>query len=251
MMMRLSKSTAEAFESWFPHHRASFPAINWPDDDDTIGIYHKLAAILVKNGVVDSVQLHEITQRMLIGSEKAYDLQGHIQLLLKTAIAFQRELYPRDGAPDPESMDGARLASKDCDTCGGMGIFLAHRQKSYDPGRRDNTINVYCRCPYGRKIRENHKANNPDAFKRFYDIDQYPFLAGDEFRTPRSDPQTEAFHRRCARIVDWLHAQAPDVQDRWRDVAFAGLSPGVLRNHPHADDFVAGVIANRHPEFEG
>lgn len=184
-MVKFSPETAAAFEEWFPEHQKMFPGISWPQaEDDRIGIFPALATVLVRNGIVDVDHLFEVTRRMVLAGEKAFDLQGHIQILVRTAIAFHREHYRPEDAFPVDSIEAARAMSKACPVCSGMGIFLAHRQKSASPERRDNTINVYCSCAYGRKIRENHMREAPETFRRFYDAVQYPFLEEEKYRFP-------------------------------------------------------------------
>jgi hypothetical protein len=256
-----SPETTAAFQEWFPAHKAAFPSVPFPEeDDDKIGIYPGLAAVLIKNGLVDVDYLFEVTRRMVIAGEKTYDLQGHVRELIKTAIAFQREHYRPESAHPIDSMEAARDASADCETCHGMGIFLAHRQKSASPDRRDNTINVYCSCPYGRKIRENHRTNAPAAFRRFYDLDEHPWLADPVYRErpPLAEtPETQRVLDRVAKVKEWFDAQDEETKEKYRQDA--EINPRTNRreplpftkSHKYFDDFVCGIIASRNPEFCG
>jgi hypothetical protein len=103
--MNYSAETHAAFRNWYRHHKDAFPSVPFPDQrDDKIGIFPGLAAVLVKNGVVDEDHLFEVTRRMVLSGVKTYDLQGHMQEIIKTAIAFHREIYNPESAnvrPDP------------------------------------------------------------------------------------------------------------------------------------------------------
>lgn len=251
--MEYSESTRAAFKEWFGEHAKAFPTVPWPAfDADKIGIFSALAKLLVKNGLVDADHLFEVTRRMVLRGDKSYDLQQHIQQLIKVAMEFHREHY-RPESPHPAgSIDEARVLSRDCDTCHGMGIFVAHRQESYHPDRADNTVNVYCACPYGQAVRDNHKANDPSTFKRFYDLNQHPFLADPVYHARPSvgaDVGSDGpFVDRARRIATWYGSQSADVRAAWAADATAGMPQFVA--HPLVDHFVAGVIAHRHPEFD-
>lgn len=246
--MALSQSTADAFAEWFPAHTKAFPGF-WPaTGDDRAGIVPALADVLVKNGIVEADHLFEVTRRMLMKGYKAFDLSEHIKQLLETAKEFHREHYRPEHAHEPGTLAEARVLSKDCPTCGGMGIFLAYRQKSYDPARRDNTITVHCSCPYGRKCREAIKASDFELYRRFYDMDEHPFLALDQYREP--PPKDGGAHeRRLEKIAAWVRSQPEPYKVAWRAEATRGL-PAIAK-HALVDDFVAGVISNRYTDFHG
>jgi lysyl-tRNA synthetase class I len=102
---KYSAETVAAFKEWLPEHAKLFPDVPFPKQaEDRVGIFPGLASILVKNGIVDVDHLFEITRRMLANGIKTYDLQGHIQELIKTAIAYHREVYNPQSVnvrPDP------------------------------------------------------------------------------------------------------------------------------------------------------
>ncbi len=247
----MNEQTRIRLTEWLTEHRKAFNDLPWPaPGEDRLGIIENLLRRLVKEGITDEEVLRQLSLRMIEG-ERTFNLPDHIKQIFIVGHALYREMGRTEGAVSPlDSLDAARLASKDCGTCSGNGLVVFYRQRSHDLSRPVNTITCYCTCPYGRMIRDNHRANAPDVFRRHHDLADHPWLSDPAYSVEprRIGEDNVSLLDRAGRIANWFRGQPEDFKARWRAEAAAGM-PSVA-NHPLIDDFVAGMIASRHPEFD-
>jgi hypothetical protein len=175
------------FDDWLARALAVFADGRLPDSESETGVdfYSSWRNNFVLNGVTDRDVADAMADRVAAAPRRGG--ADYLPLLLDAARAIYRERAERGDGHDPNSREAAERASKGCDDCGGAGLTVRWRHKSAAPGVPP-TITLYCRCPMGRWIERDHRERHPDVRRRVHDLADYPWLWGEEYRTPQLDP---------------------------------------------------------------
>jgi hypothetical protein len=187
---------AEWFPRWFERHAARHPREDWPRLDDPQGreFWRAFMGNFATRGMVEDIA-DEASVRLMADPPKF--LGEHLPALLVEAKAIWRERADHGrGGHDPSSREAAAFASRDCDDCCGGGLTIRWRKLSAD--ERDEKGNVrspvivlYCKCAIGRWFEQAHRKDCPDVRRGIYDLTDYGWLWGDEYRHPPDS--SEAF----------------------------------------------------------
>lgn len=145
------------------HPRVGLPAMGTDEGDTLFGAWRKLLA------EIDGVSYKALTaasERLL--AEPASD-RRHFTVLAaftREAIAARR----REGrGHDVSTREGAELASKCCDRCGGTGVVSVFRRPPVPEGT-PSSVAAHCVCALGRWMRRTWE-REPGVLKRIPDLD--------------------------------------------------------------------------------
>lgn len=175
------------FPAWCDRHMERHPRDDWPRPDEKPGFWSGWAANFTLHGVTEDVA--EAASIRMQADPPEFP-EAHLSRLVYHARAVWRERAESGRSPGgDDSIDAARHASATCPDCGGQGLTLRYRRRSL--GTADSTgrtvapsITLYCLCPLGRHIERNHRETCPEIRRRLYDLADYPWLHGDEYRSP-------------------------------------------------------------------
>jgi hypothetical protein len=180
------------FDRWAARHVERHPHPDWPPPDSEF--WGTFKQVFIKHGVSEDVA--DEASRALAEDPPAH-LSGHLSALLKAVRAAwdARRRAQQGGAPDDRRE--AELASRNCDDCGGVGVTHRWRRKSVGGVDSEGRpllpyILLYCRCPMGRWVEQRHREDSPEIRRRLYDLDDHPWLWGEEYRDPPAPAEVEA-----------------------------------------------------------
>lgn len=173
------------FAGWLRRHLQRHPRNDWPDPASEGGqlFFGGWRTTLQRHGVreAEADLASELLQAEAVYPER--HLERLLELVKGVWAEERKELSPA-WSRDPRV--SALEASRDCPDCYGQG--MAYRYRRNPPvdelGRLRLSILCYCRCSYGRWLRDTHRNQCRNEFARIYDLDAYPFLWGEEYSYP-------------------------------------------------------------------
>jgi hypothetical protein len=117
----------------------------------------------------------------------------------KALLGEARRLFKASNSAQAQTDDAAeaRRQSAGCEDCRGDGLTYRWRRKSAGLLDRDGKplipfILFYCTCAYGRFAERAHRNRAADVRKRFHDLQDYPWLWGQEYRQPPTEAEARS-----------------------------------------------------------
>lgn len=163
---------SEWFSGFVDRHVKRHPRADWPSPADAPEFFAGWQGNFVLHGVTEDVADEASTQLM---ADPPRFLGEHVPALLNEARKLFRERAESGQGQATDSREAAILASRDCPDCGGHGLTTRFRHKSASDGKGPS-IKLYCLCPSGRWLENNHARHAPDVRRRMYDLAEHPWL---------------------------------------------------------------------------
>lgn len=182
-------ATDDWYPDWIAAHTGRFPRGDWPDSGAEF--WDTLRHVFVTKGVTREVA--DAASKLLFEDPPQFATDHPKALLVKIREVWKTA--PAEVAAFNDR-DSAYRASRDCDDCRGDGLTLRWRWRSLgtvDSQGRPHLpfVMLYCTCPMGRFAEKVHRAKAPEIRKRIYDLADYPWLRGHEYRRPHDGPPPE------------------------------------------------------------
>ncbi len=163
-------------ETWFLRFIGTLievlPRADWPSPDSEFWESYRRA--FVRHGVTETV-LTEAVQLL------AEEPPSFLDRMLPELLAKVKTVWKNSELPDSVevgSLEAAKLRSRDCIDCYGMGFATRFRHASKVKGKPTSVV-FYCMCPMGRALESSHRTGTEkvrDAHARIPDLADHPKL---------------------------------------------------------------------------